>query len=57
MDEEIDDIFQKLKEKNPEMAAPKLRLWAKLIQTGRHESYKVPAPIPLITGPGPSKDK
>ena len=57
MDEEIDDIFHKLKENNPEMAAPKLRLWAKLIQTGQHESYEVPPPILLITGPCPSKDK
>ena len=39
------------------MAAPKLRLWAKLIQTGRHESYEVPPPIPLITGPCASQDK
>ena len=53
----FDDIFHKLKENNPEMAAPKLCLWAKLIQTGRHESYEVPPPTPLITGPYPSKDK
>jgi len=32
------------------MDAPKLRLWAKLIQTHRHESYDEPPQIPLITG-------
>lgn len=39
------------------MAAPKLRLWAKLIQSGRHESYEDPPPIPLITGTLPDKPK
>lgn len=40
------------------MTAPKLRLWAKLIQSGRHESYDDPPPIPLITGPAhPDKAK
>ncbi len=40
--EEEDDIFDELKSKNPKMEAPKLRLWAKLIKSGRHESYEVP---------------
>ena len=45
-----DEIFKQLREKNPKMEAPKLRLWAKLIQSGRHDSYDVPPQIPLITG-------
>ena len=32
------------------MESPKLRLWAKLIHTGRHEDYVTPPNIPLITG-------
>ncbi len=48
--EDLDEIFHDLKEKHPKMEGPKLRLWAKLIQTGRHESYENPPPIPLITG-------
>lgn len=51
-----DDIFEDLKKKNPTMESPKLRLWAKLIKSGRHESYEVPPQIPLITG-GPSTNK
>lgn len=58
--EHIDDIFQNLKKKTPKMEGPKLRLRAKLIQSGRHESYETPPPIPLITGgtsaPKPKKD-
>ena len=50
VDDEVDTIFQNLREKHPKMEAPKLRLWAKLIQTHRHESYDDPPQIPLITG-------
>jgi len=32
------------------MPAPKLRLWARLIQSGRHNDYENPPNIPLITG-------
>ena len=48
-EEEIDKIFTKLKEKHPDMPAPKLRLWARLIQSGQHD-YENPPNIPLITG-------
>lgn len=48
--DEIDTIFHQLREKHPKMGAPKLRLWAKLIQAHRHESYDEPPQIPLITG-------
>ena len=53
-----DAIFHKLREKHPKMEAPKLRLWAKLIQSGHHDCYDSPPPIPLITGsPAHSKQK
>lgn len=32
-----------------------LTLWAKLIRTGRHDSYDEPPSIPLITGHGKEK--
>ena len=32
------------------MESAKLRLWAKLIHTGRHDDYVTPPNIPLITG-------
>ena len=35
-----DEIFIKLREKNSKMKAPKLRLWAKLIQSGQHDSLR-----------------
>lgn len=50
LEDETDTIFQKLREKHPKMEGPKLRLWAKLIQSHRHESYDDPPQIPLITG-------
>lgn len=57
-EEEVDDAFKKLKEKHPDMATPKLRLWARLIQSGRHDDYETPPNIPLITGsPATSKPK
>ncbi len=55
---DTDEAFQQLREKHPKMEGPKLRLWAKLIQSGRHESYDTPPQIPLITGaPAPAKPK
>ncbi len=47
---EVDEIFKKLKDKHPQMAAPKIRLWARLIQSGRCDDYDTPPNIPLITG-------
>ncbi len=55
---DTDEAFQQLREKHPKMEAPKLRLWAKLIQSGRHGSYDTPPQILLITGaPAPVKPK
>lgn len=40
------------------MEPPKLRLWAKLIQNGRHVDYDKPPDIPFITGaPTPVKPR
>jgi hypothetical protein len=50
LEDETDTIFRKLREKHPKMEGPKLRLWAKLIQSHHHESYDDPPQIPLITG-------
>lgn len=48
--EGVDDVFKKLKEKHSDMPLPKLRLWARLIHTGRHDDYEKPPDLPLITG-------
>ena len=58
IEEEVESIVTKLKNKHPEIATPKIRLWAKLIQTGRYEDMDTPPDIPLITGaPAPAKLK
>ena len=48
--EEVDDIFKQRKEQHQDMTAPKLRLWAHLIQSGHHYDCDTPPNIPLITG-------
>ena len=56
--DELDTISSKLREKHSDMPAPKLRLWSKLIQSGRYDDYDTPSDIPLITGgPAPMKKK
>ena len=42
LDEGLQEVLTKLKEKHPEMEIPKLCLWAKLIQSGHHEDYITP---------------
>ena len=49
-EEELDEIFGKLKEKHPNIETVKLRLWGKLIQSGHHDSYEAPPDIPLLSG-------
>lgn len=39
------------------METAKLQLWAKLIQSGHHDSYTTPPNIPLITGIAAVKSK
>ena len=54
----VDIIFKELKSKHPNMTNPKLRLWAKMIDKGRHDDYENSPAIPLITGsPAPAKKK
>ena len=56
--EEVESIVTKLKDKHPQMPTPKIRLWAKLIHTGRYEDMDTPPDIPLITGaPASAKPK
>ena len=43
-------IFKELKTRHPDLPIPKLRLWAKIIDRGRHEDHDNPPNIPLITG-------
>jgi len=57
LDDDLQDIVVKLKEKYPDMEVPKIRLWAKLIQSGHHEDYVTPPNIPLITGKVSGKSK
>lgn len=40
--EATETIFQELKGKHPGMETPKLRLWAKMIEKGRHDDYDKP---------------
>jgi len=45
-EEELDEVFCKLKEKkHPNFETVKLRLWAKLIQSGHHTDYDRPPEI------------
>ena len=56
--DDVDVIFKDLKRKHPDMTNPKLRLWAKMIDKGRHDDYDNPPAIPLISGsPAPAKKK
>ena len=51
-------IFKDLDSKHPDMANPKLRLQAKMIDKGDHDDYDNPPATPLITGsPAPAKNK
>ena len=50
MKREINDVFDELKEKQKDYDVPKLRLWARMIVNGIHESTEEPPNVPLITG-------
>ena len=54
-EEEVTDIFEDLKEKHKEMKLPKLRLWARMIANGVHESTEEPPNVPMITGTIPKR--
>ena len=56
-EEEVSDIFEDLKMKHKEMELPKLRLWARMIANGVHESTEEPPNVPMITGTVPKRAK
>ena len=56
-EEEVSDIFEDLKTKHKEMELPKLRLWARMIANGVHESTEEPPNVPMITGTVPKRAK
>jgi len=49
-DQEVDKAYKKLKNKHHDMDMPKLKLWARMITNGQHESFEDPPNIPLFTG-------
>jgi len=50
-EEEIDETFKGLKQKHGEKySGPQLRLWARMIANGLHESINDPPQVPMITG-------
>ena len=50
-EEEVSDIFEDLKVKHKEMELPKLRLWARMIANGIHDSTEEPPNVPMFTAP------
>lgn len=58
-EEERDSIFKDLKEKHADdYSIPQLRLWARMISTGSHDSLDDPPRVPMILGaPLPKKQK
>ena len=50
-EEEVDEVFLELKEKHKDkIAPPRLRLWARMICSGIHDSTDTPPNIPAFTG-------
>ena len=51
-EEELEDIFLKLKEKHgTKYSAPQLRLWARMVIANTHDDLENPPMVPMITGP------
>ena len=57
LEDDLQVILDKLKQQHHDMETAKLRLWAKLIQSGHHDSYTTPPNIPLITDTAAVKPK
>ena len=55
-EEKVDTIFLDLKAKH-QYDNPKLRLWARMITGGLHDSYDVPPAVPVFQGGPESKRK
>ena len=56
-EEEVDDIFTELRKKHKDFETPKLRLWARMIANGIHESTDEPPNVPMISGIPPKQPK
>ena len=56
-EEEVNDIFEDLRKKHKDMETPKLRLWARMISNGLHESTDEPPNVPMITGKAAKQPK
>ena len=57
-EQEVDDIFQDLKERHEsDYSGPQLRLWARMISNGLHEDLDNPPRVPMITGTTPKRPK
>jgi len=57
-EEELDSIFKELKEKHDTYSGPQLRLWARMIASGTHDSFDEPPRVPMILGaPLPKRPK
>ncbi len=55
---QVDEIVSELKEKQgAKYTVPQLRLWARMINSGNHESTDDPPNLPAITGIDPKKPK
>ncbi len=51
MEEELEDIFLKLKEKHSnDYSGPQLRLWARMLLAKTHDDFGKPPKVPMITG-------
>ena len=49
--EEVEEIHLKLKEKHADMYTPaQLRLWANMLQIGTHKDYNLPPDVPMFGG-------
>ena len=52
----MDDIYQDLSKKHADSySVPKLRLWARMIHCGTHDSLEKPPPVLMIVGTPSSK--
>ena len=50
-EKEVDEVFKDLKDKHGcKYSGPQLRLWARMITNGLHESLDDPPQVPMITG-------
>ena len=57
-EEAVDSVYSELVEShNDKYTKPQLRLWARMITCGIHESYEEPPDVPMLTGSTPKHPK